>query len=221
VEIVAEDYRWVMRNGVQEWLGYRQDAFGDALDIWNSGADYEQLRKRWSREPDRIEGMLVQGLAARDPLAARALQHLPLSGARAAAFVRILVASIGTDIVGFHLAAVETLHALSGDEGWSHEAVRVLLGAGFWEDRREAARVLALFQPTDDLILALSQAMGDPEYLVRQQAAATLLRYSGHESDATALPGLLDRIGGDTTAADWSSASLELAARATSYTHAH
>lgn len=204
-----------MPGGVQQWLRYRQDAFGPALDVWNAGADFDRLRERWVADPGLVEGMLVLGLGARDPLAAEALVYLPLDSRRQHGFAQILIACLGTATVGFHLTALEALYHLSEDEKWSGEVVRVLLGAGFWADRMEAARVLALFQPTCVLIEALSHAIEDPEFLVRQQAVTTLLKFSGRDADLAAQRSLFDQIRGDSSPADWVSASHELAARAT------
>ncbi len=210
-----------MLSGVQEWLGYRRDAFGDTVELWNGGPDFAALRTRWAADPARVESMLVQGLAARDPLAAEALLYLPLATDSRADFHEILTACLGTATVGFHLRAVVALHALDSDEAWADEVVRVLLGGGFWGDRMEAARVLAAFRPTCALIRSLSQAIADPDYLVRRQAANTLLRFSGREPDIAALPALFDRIRNGTTGADWARASAELAAGATAYAASH
>jgi hypothetical protein len=204
-----------MPGGVQEWLRYRQDAFGPALDVWSDGADFDRLRERWMADPQLVEGLLVHGLGARDPLAAEALTRLPLGSRSRREFEQLLVACLGTATVGFHLRAAEALHVLSGDESWADEIVRVLLGAGFWGDRMEAARALSAFQPTCSLIQALSQAIEDPEFLVRRQAATTLLAFSGRDCDAVARRQLFDQISGDSSPGDWLSASHELAARAT------
>ena len=210
-----------MLRGVQEWLGYRRDAFGDTVELWNAGPDFEALHLRWVADPVLVESMLVHGLAARDPLAAEALKHLPLTPDSREEFHEILAACLGTATVGFHIKAVEALHALDSDESWAAEVERVLLGGGFWGDRMEAARVLAAFQPNCGIIQSLSQAIADPDYLVRRQAANTLLFFSGGEPDIAALPQLLERIRSGTTAAEWASASLELATRATDYAASH
>jgi HEAT repeat protein len=210
-----------MPEGVQQWLKYREDAFGVALDVWNSGANFAQLRERWKADPQLVESLLVSGLSARDPLAADALAYLPLNSSSRDCFEQILLACLGAETVGFHLSAVAALHALTGDESWSREAVRVLLGAGFWGDRMEAARALGRFQPTCVLIEALSRAIEDPDFLVRHQAASTLLKFSGRATDITAQRGLFDQIRSGSKPTDWVNASLELAARATDRVESH
>jgi len=206
-----------MLRGAQEWVGYRRDAFGDTLAVWSEGPDFDALLARWTADAALVESMLLQGIAARDPLAAEALLHLPLTGRGRAGFETVLTACLGTATIGFHLKALEVLHALTSDEGWSAEVVRVLEGAGFWGDRMEAARVLGAFRPTAGLIQSLSQAIVDPDYLVRRQAANTLLMFSGRDSDVGALPLLYDRLRSGTRPQDWSAASRELAARAQDY----
>ena len=210
-----------MLRGAQEWMGYRRDAFGDTVAVWNDGPDFAELLARWTADPALVESMLVHGLAARDPLAAECLLHLPLTTRSRAGFEKVLTACLGTAAIGFHLKALEALHALSSDESWSGEVVRVLQGGGYWGDRMEAARILGGFRPTASLIQSLSQAIADPDYLVRRQAANTLLRYSGRASDISALPQVYDRIRSGTSAQDWAAASSDLATRAMDYAATH
>ena len=206
-----------MLRGAQEWVGYRREAFGDSVAVWSEGPDFDELLAKWRADSALVEGMLLQGIAARDPLAAEALLHLPISERSRAGFETVLTACLGTATIGFHLKAVEALHALTSDEGWSAEVVRVLEGGGFWADRMEAARVLGAFRPTAGLIQSLSQAIVDPDYLVRRQAANTLLGFSGRASDVTSWPLVYDRIRSGTRPQDWSAASRELATRAEDY----
>ena len=201
-----------MLRGVQEWVGYRQDAFGDSTAVWSDGPDFDVLRLRWIADPSFVEAMLAHGLVARDPLAAEALIHLDLDQDARERFIRVLTACLDSQSIGFRLWALHALYVLSSDESWSAEVVRVLLGAGFWGDRMEAARVIGLFSPTCPLIRALVQAIEDPDYLVRRQAATTLLRFAGLDADDE----LLSAIGSGTTSLQWSAAARHVAERATS-----
>jgi len=200
-----------MLRGVQEWVGYRQDAFGDSIAVWSDGADFEALRTRWNADSAFVEAMIAHGLVARDPLAAEALIHLDLDHEARERFCRVLTACLDSQSIGFRLRAVQALYVLSSDESWATEVVRVLLGAGFWGDRMEAARVLGQFSATCPLIRALAQAVEDPDFLVRRQAATTLLGFAGLDGDAE----LLAALGSETTSQQWAAAGRQLAQRAT------
>jgi hypothetical protein len=206
-----------MLRGAQEWVGYRQDAFGDSIAVWNSGPDFAVLRDRWAADPEFVEAMLAHGLLARDPLAAEALTHLDLGSQSRERFSRVLTACLDTQAIGFRLRAVHALHALSCDESWANEVVRVLLGAGFWADRMEAARVAGDFSPSCQIIRALAQAVEDPEYLVRRQAALALLRFAGLSADAE----LLATLRSGANARQWPVAARQLADRATLLAESH
>jgi len=203
-----------MLSDVQEWVEYRRDAFGHSVEVWTAGPDFDAMTARWTADPALIEGLLLHGIAARDPLAAKALLHVPLSSRSSAGFEKLLTACLGTAPTGFQLAALDALHALTSDESWAADVVRVLEGGGFWGDRMEAARVLGGFRPTAGLIQSLSLAITDPDCLVRCQAANTLLLFSGREADISGLPLIHDRIRSGTRAQDWAIASRELASLA-------
>ena len=206
-----------MLRGVQEWVGYRQDAFGDPTALWTDGPDFAVLHDRWVADPPFVEAMLAHGLVARDPLAAEALTHLPLSEEARDRFTRVLLACLDSEAIGFRLAAMRALHLLRCDESWAAEVVRVLLGAGFWGDRMEAARVLGEFSPSCAVIHGLAQAVEDPDHLVRRQAATTLLHFAGLDADAE----LLAAVRSEATSQQWAWASSQLADRATVYAETH
>lgn len=200
-----------MLRGVQEWLGHRQDAFGDLAAVWSNGPDFAALRLRWTADPKLVEAMLAHGLLARDPLAAEALMHLDLGQDARDRFTRVLTACLDSECIGFRLRAVQALYVLTSDESWASEVVRVLLGAGFWSDRMEAARVIGMFAPTCALIRALATAVEDPDFLVRRQAATTLMAFAGLEVDEE----LLTAIRSETVPQQWAAAAHGLAERAT------
>ena len=206
-----------MLRGVQEWVGYRQDAFGESTAVWSDGPDFAVLEARWAADGEFVEAMIAHGLVARDPVAAQALMHLPLDENARQRFTRVLIACLDSQTLGFRLAALEALHVLTSDESWADEVVRVLLGAGFWGDRMEAARVLGQFLPSCAVIRALAMAVEDPDHLVRRQSATTLLRFSGLDADAE----LLAAIRSETTAQQWAGAARQLADRATVYAESH
>jgi hypothetical protein len=174
-----------MLGGTQEWLEYRSTAFGTSHGEWDDGPDFAQLRTRWDADPDLVEAMLVRGIAARDPLAAESLAYLELTPESAAGFCALLGGCLEGAPAGFRLAAARAAGRLAADDCWADEMVRVLHGAGFWADRMAAARALGELTPTGVLIDAVALAIEDPEFLVRRQAAMTLMRFGGR-LDATA-----------------------------------
>jgi len=204
-----------MLGGAQTWVGYRQYAFGNPLEVWSSGPDFDVLHGHWLADPVYVEAMLALGLVARDPLAAEALMRLPFDDARRERFARLLTECLDSQSIGFHLRAVEALHMLTADESWAHEVVRVLLGAGFWRDRMDAARVLASFTPTCDIIRAAAQAVEDPDYLVRRQAAETLMQFGGICVDGEASEPMLSGIRSISSPHSWALSARELADLAT------
>ena len=206
-----------MLGGVREWLQYRQDAFGNPTAVWTDGPDFDLIRTRWTADPEFVEALIAHGLLARDPLAAEALTHLDLDPEARQRFSRVLRDCLDSRAVAFHLRAVQALYLLTSDESWSAEVVRVLLGAGFWSDRREAARIAGRFSPTCSVIRALSQAIEDPDFLVRREAAMALLSFAALVPDAR----LLAEIGTRATPAQWAAAARGIAERATMVADSH
>lgn len=187
---------------------------------WNNDPDLTALRERWSSEPKTVEAMLAQGIMGRDPAAAELIAQLPIAGTVHEGFVKLLTACLGRSPIGFHLAAARALHVLTGEESWCDEVVRVLLGAGFWADRLDAARAVGDFEASPAAIHALSVTLADPEYLVRRQAAETLLRWAG---DVPELPqhSPLHALIRSEDSSDWAAAAIELSERATVYGQFH
>jgi phytoene/squalene synthetase len=110
--------------------------------------------------------------------------------------------------------AAQTLHELTGNEGWSSHVVAVLQLPNFWTVHMDAARALATFAPTRELIAAVAQGMTNEDYLVRYHSANTMLGYCGRPADVYAVPDLFDRISEDSKPKLWSAAAAELAAEA-------
>jgi len=193
------------------WSRFRLDTFGEPYLVWHNGPDYSTFDALWSADQGFVENALLDGLALRDPLAAQAIARLPLADPARERFVALLAGHIGQQPVGFHLRVAETLFRLTGDQSWSREVVRVLLGAGLWSDRFDAAIALASFAPTAQLIDALALCVQDPDYLVRYHAANTLLGYSGRDPDVTTSGDYFSRIRSRATAAEWLTAAEDLA----------
>ena len=204
-----------MLGGATEWLEYRSTAFGTSNGVWDDGPDFTQLRGRWDADPDLVEAMLVRGIAARDPLAAESLAHLELSAETAEGFCMLLRGCMEGSPAGFRLAAATAAGRLSGEDCWADEMVRVLQGAGFWSDRMEAARALGELVPTGALIDAVAAAVEDPEFLVRRQAAMTLMRFGGRPDAMAPDDDILALIRSDSTPDQWVRAGWQLALLAT------
>ena len=204
-----------MAGTTPSWSEFRLEAFGEPYMVWHDGPDYSELERRWHADPPAVEGLLMDGLAERDPLAAQAVARLPLPTTARALVVEALTSSLGASPVGFHLRAAEALFRLTGDQGWGDEIVLVLLGAGFWGDRLDAAIALAAFAPSEALITALAHGAEDPDYLVRYHSANTLLQFGGRAPAIAEHESLFARLRADAAPTKWASASAELAEAAT------
>lgn len=200
-----------MSSTPASWSQFRLGTFGEPYLVWHNGPDYSAFDELWAADPQFVELALLDGLAQRDPLAPQAISRLPLSDRSRETFVRRLSEHVGARPVGYHLRVTEALFRLTGDESWSSQILRVLLGAGFWSDRFDAAMALSSFCPTDEIVEALSTCVQDPDYLVRYHAANTLLGYAGLVPDVTAHYFFFSRIRSRSTPADWAEAAEGLA----------
>ena len=207
----TQRYPWRMASTSANWSQFRLGAFGEPYLIWHDGPDYTTCDELWNTDPLFVEGALLDGLEQRDPLAAQAAARLPLSPESRSRFVDRLVQHLGDQPVGFHLRVAEALHQLTGDEDWSREVLRVLLGAGYWNDRLDAAIALAAFVPTERIVDALASCVQDPDYLVRYHASNTLLSYAGLQPDVTGHEQVFALIRSTSTPEDRSRAAAGLA----------
>ncbi|MEP6479013.1 MAG: hypothetical protein ABJB03_06455 [Rhodoglobus sp.] len=198
----------------QTWSEFRLTAFGEPYMVWHDGPDFGEFARLWAADAPGVESLLRLGLDEQDALAAEALGEIALSDGSKAAFVALLAGSATASSGGYRVRAAQTLHQLTGNEHWSAQVVAVLLGPDFWTVHLDAARALATFAPTAELITAVAQGMTDKDYLVRYHSANTMLHYCGRPMDVYAVPNLFDRIAEDTKPKLWSLAAAELAAEA-------
>jgi hypothetical protein len=203
-----------MSGSEPTWTDFRMEAFGDPYLVWHDGPDFRALTAQWKANRAKVEALLAAGLDQRDPLAAKAIASLPLNLAGRRRMVALLADHLGAQPAGLHLAVAEAIFRLSGDESMADEIVRVLLGAGFWSDRLDAAIALRAFRPTQTLIDALEEGVKDPDYLVRYHSSNTLLQFAGLEPQITANALLYDMVRSDTRPAQWASAATELGRKA-------
>ena len=203
-----------MSGSEPTWTDFRMEAFGDPYLVWHDGPDFRALTSEWKSDKPRVEALLAAGLNERDPLAAKAIAALPLNLAGRRRMVALLAGHLRAHRAGFHLAVAEAIFRLSGDESIAEEVRKVLLGAGFWSDRLDAAIALRAFRPTQALIDALQEGVKDPDYLVRYHSSNTLLQYAGLEPEITANTLLFDLVRSETRPAQWASAATQLGRKA-------
>lgn len=183
--------------------------------VWHDGPDFGELIRLWEADPAMVEGMLRQGLSERDALAAEAVGELPLPAESRASFVTALSDGIATSAGDFRTSAAQALHRLTGDESWSAEVAAVLQGVEHWGTKLDAARALASFTPTPELIAAAQAGVVDPDYLVRYHSANTLLRFAGLTDDISKHNEFFGMIVTDSDSSQWRLAAAALGALAT------
>lgn len=161
-----------------EWRQWRRAIFGDPYLVWHDGPEFGGLLNAARADPDTVEAMLAAGLLDCDPVAARSFAALTTAGLEPARSVALLEAAARSASGAFLVSVAAALYQLTGHESWAGPITSVLRTARFWGDRMDAAIALAEFTPTVELVQVLSDAVCDPEYLVRYHAANGLLRYA-------------------------------------------
>jgi hypothetical protein len=172
------------------WAAWSEDVFGDPYLVWHEGPDFQRLLELARSDPAGVERMLAVGVRAEQPLAAQSIEALADAGLAFDGAVTLLRAAVPTATERFLLHVAQALHVLTGEESWARLIVTVLHSDAHWGVRMDAARALAEFPRTPQLVAALGQAVCDDEYLVRYHAANTLLRYAGDRRDVSGVPAL-------------------------------
>jgi hypothetical protein len=196
------------------WDEFRLEAFGDPYMVWHDGPDFAAFTQSWRLDPDGVEGMLREGLAQSDALAAESIGELPLSAQSIAAFTPLLTATRDTSSGTFRVRAAQTLRKLTGTEVWSADIVDVLAGHEHWSDKIDAAMALGHFTPTIELIAALMRGVLDEEYLVRYHSANSLLTFAGLPADVASDKELFPQLSAEDAPEQWSLAASGLAGSA-------
>ena len=186
-----------------DWCAFREAIFGAPYSVWECGADFTELRRRWAADPLLVEEQLSQGLTRRDPLAADASAALDWHPEARERVVSALVRHVGAEPVAFHLRIAVALLALTGEPGWTSEISRVLSGAGFWGDRLEAAVTVSRLTPTCATVHALGAAVCDPDSLVRRQAVVGLITATALAPDSHEARESLRAVRSGTAPSDW------------------
>ena len=181
-------------SDTQPWSGWRQTVFGDPYLVWHDGPDFTNLLAAAKSDPGTVMRMLAAGFAECDPLAAESISTLARAALVPEDSQALLLGALPDATGTFLVRVAQALYTVTGDPSWSAPIAAVLGEDRFWGERIDAAMALAGFAPSRDLVGALSQAVCDPEYLVRYHAANTLLRYAGRSGDVADRAVLFDKI---------------------------
>jgi hypothetical protein len=92
--------------------------------------------------------------------------------------VELLRAAASTATGIFLVRLAQAMLVLTGEQSWGERVASVLASDAFWGVRIDAAMALVHFAPTPKLIAVLTEAVHDPEYLVRSHAEDTLRAYT-------------------------------------------
>jgi hypothetical protein len=195
----------------ETWDGFRRAVFGDPYLVWHDGADFTALLELARTDPGRVAEMVALGIDQCDYVAAQsvaALAEVYLTPADA----RSLLADVLSRAAGrFRAEVAVALLVVTGEQAWGSEILPVLRAESEW-DRLDAARLLARFRPTSEIVAALGMAVLDEEYLVRYHATSTLLYYAGRAPDPPAYRELFTKITTTASPKAWRDAARELMA---------
>ncbi|GAB3411234.1 hypothetical protein [Flindersiella endophytica] len=198
----------------RDWSVWRDGVFGDPYLVWHDGPDFHYLAMTAHDDLDQVSTMLALGIKERDPLAAQSIAALAGAGITIDGAEALLRSAVPTAGGTFLVRLAEALRAVTGDQAWSGPIVSVLTSSrdADWYPRLDAARALAGFRPTSDLVQALGHGVCDPEYLVRYHSANTLLRYAGRAGQISDHKELFGLITSDSDRDSWQSAAVRLTA---------
>lgn len=202
-----------------DWWVYRREVFGEPYMVWHDGADFTEIARRYAADPSAVLSKLAVSFSLNDDLAARAARYLEPNPqrpnvAQRTEIVAMLEAALSGASDSTRVEVAASLYALGGCAELAQHIVQVLNSSNRKFVRVDAARRLAVFAPTPELIAAVAAAVQDPEYLVRYHSANTLLRWAGRTgmiSDDKRLAALLGDAGG---AKGWAVVAEELAVAA-------
>lgn len=160
----------------QEWAAFREEMFGTPYMVWHDGPDFTVICAEYRIDPERVERMLLRGIADQDPVAADTIRHLELDEAAGQRFAERLLAQPAAGTMAVRVS--ESLAALTGDERFASRIAQVLTEPVHWGERIDAAMSLRHFAPTEELITALERGVRDEDNLVRHHSAESLLHFA-------------------------------------------
>jgi hypothetical protein len=202
---------------VSEWADFRLEVFGEPYMVWHDGPDFDEIARRYAADPVGVLALLGLGIAESDSVAASACRELDPAPDQVPAIVALLEEALPATYGSTRTEVAASLHALGGSaDDMGAEIARVLRSPDHWGVRLDAARRLAAFPPTPDLVAAVADGVRDEDYLVRFHSANTLLHWAGITgdiSDDDELFGLLGRVPVDSRGPEgWAEVARRLAA---------
>src|SRR6185437_2032056 len=196
-------------DGSDVWRDFRLATFGDPFTVWHDGPDLNRIRTRWEAAPDIVDEMLRRGLAHADPLAAESIEFLLRTGDGPREIRPALEAALPQATNTFRVRVAEVLHFMTGDQHFAEPICEVLANGSDPQARRDAAFALNGFGATTAVVEALAGAVQDPEYLLRRDAAQSLLALDRRRTTIEKQPRLWAMLKSE-DARTWADAASEL-----------
>ena len=166
------------------WADFRLAVFGEPYLVWHDGPDFDEIGRQYAADPAAVLALLQLGIRENDSVAAEACRHLGASAEQVPSIVALLEASLPATYGGTRTEVAASLHALGGSaQEMGAEIAQVLRSPDHWGVRLDAARRLAAFAPTPELVAAVADGVRDEDYLVRFHSANTLLHWAGRTGD--------------------------------------
>ncbi|WP_033344343.1 HEAT repeat domain-containing protein [Catenuloplanes japonicus] len=200
----------------EKWSAWSLEIFGEPFDVWHDGASFAELEPRARTAPDEVAAMLALGLREQDPVAAQSYRHLSTVDLAPPGAAGLLRSAAERADGRFLIRLAEALFTLTGDPSWASSLISVLQGDDSEYVRLDAAIALRDFPPVPPTVAAVTAAIGDPAFLVRNHAADTLAHYSGTTVGSALFTTIAAPAEGEPTDEDrrgWQRVADELAAR--------
>ncbi len=169
---------------MSEWADFRLEVFGEPYMVWHDGPDFDEIARRYAADPAGVLALLELGIGENDSVAAQACRELEPAPEQVPAIVALLEEALPASYGATRTELAASLHALGGSaDDMGAEIARVLRSPDHWGVRLDAARRLAAFAPTPDLVAAAADGVRADDYLVRFHSANTLLHWAGRSDD--------------------------------------
>ena len=181
--------------------------------VWHDGPDFDEIARRYAADPAGVLALVRLGIGESDSVAAEACRHLDATPEQVPAIVAMLEELLPESYGGTRTEIAASLHALGGSpDDLGAEIARVLRSPDHWGVRLDAARRLAEFAPSPDLVAAAADGVRDDDYLVRYHSANTLLHWAGRTGDISEDDELFGLLVDDAGREGWAQVADRLAA---------
>jgi hypothetical protein len=198
---------------VSEWADFRLEVFGEPYMVWHDGALFDEIAQRYAADPAAVLALLKLGITENDSVAANACRELDPTADQVPTIVALLEEALPATYGDTRTEVGASLHALGGSaEEMGAEIARVLRSPDHWGVRLDAARRLAAFSPTPDLVAAAGDGVRDDDYLVRFHSANTLLHWAGRTGDISDDKELFGLLVDDAGSQGWAEVAQRLSA---------